>query len=411
MNSSERIRAAVMHRQPDRVPVDFGSGSSTDISAWSYDRLVKASGIQDKRNRVYDPIQMLSMPSMELMERFGVDALNAGRNYSTDWKPFVTPDGLEVEVPGYFQTETEENGDVYALNRQGVRVAKMPVGANFFDQVTFPYDQGYPEDFSHMQEDLQLSMWHACQRDPYQFSGQPGFWKKIREQILAMKQAGYATVVAAGCNYFETGFMTRRYDNILVDLMIDKAEVRRYFDALEERFFASLEVICREVGDVVDVVRLADDMGTGQGSMFSKDLYMEMIQPYHKRVNEYIHSHSNMMTFLHSCGSVYELLPGIIDAGYDILNPVQINAKDMQPEKLKREFGRDICFWGGGCDTTEVLPYATPAQVREHVLHNMEVFSKDGGFVFATVHNILSDVPAENILAMFDAVKEFNGGK
>jgi uroporphyrinogen decarboxylase len=167
--------------------------------------------------------------------------------------------------------------------------------------------------------------------------------------------------------------------------------------------------VCAAVGDVCDILRFGDDLGMDTGPFMSPQTYREFFKPHHARLCAYVHAHSGMKTFLHSCGSLYELLPDLIEAGYDVINPVQTNCRNMEPERLKREFGKDICFWGGGCDTQGVLNRGTPELVREHVLRRLDVFAPCGGFVFNTVHNILADVPPANIVAMFDAVREFNG--
>ena len=171
----------------------------------------------------------------------------------------------------------------------------------------------------------------------------------------------------------------------------------------------TLAKVCEAVGDVCDILRFGDDLGMDSGPFMPPRLYRELFKPHHTRLCDYVHRHSGMRTFLHSCGSLHELLPDLIEAGYDVINPVQTNCRDMEPERLKREFGKDICFWGGGCDTRDVLNRATPAKVRQHVLERLKIFAPSGGFVFNTVHNILPDVPPENIVAMFDAVREFNG--
>jgi uroporphyrinogen decarboxylase len=177
-----------------------------------------------------------------------------------------------------------------------------------------------------------------------------------------------------------------------------------------EMHLANLEKVCNAVGDVVDVIRFGDDLGMTTGPFMDIDTYRLLFKPNHKRLCDYVKENSNMKIMLHSCGSIYQYIPDLIECGYDILNPVQTNCLDMEPEKLKNEFGKDITFWGGGVDTAKVLPEGTPEEVRKQVLERCEVFSKDGGFVFNTVHNIMPDVPPENIVAMYDAVREFNGG-
>jgi uroporphyrinogen decarboxylase len=215
-------------------------------------------------------------------------------------------------------------------------------------------------------------------------------------------------MIVVGCNLFEWGTFLRRIDNFLVDLVLNPAEVERLLDALMERHLATLEKVCQAVGDVADIARFGDDLGTDQAPFKAPALYRKLFKPRHTILCDYVKKHSKMHTFLHSCGSIYALMPDLIEAGFEIINPVQINARDMEPERLKRDFGRDVTFWGGGCDTRRVLNRASPAQVKEHVKQLLEVFSPGGGFVFNTVHNILPDVPPENIVAMFEAVEEFN---
>jgi uroporphyrinogen decarboxylase len=198
-------------------------------------------------------------------------------------------------------------------------------------------------------------------------------------------------------------------DNFLMDLFIDEANVERLLEVLMESHLATLEKVCAAVGDVCDILRFGDDLGIDSGPFMPPEIYRKLFKPRHTRLCEYVHSHSTMKTFLHSCGSIYKLMPDLIEAGYDVINPVQTNCVDMEPERLKTEFGRDICFWGGGCDTRSVLNRGTPAEVRDHVRERLEILSPGGGFVFNTVHNILPEVPPQNITAMFEAVAEFGG--
>jgi uroporphyrinogen decarboxylase len=168
--------------------------------------------------------------------------------------------------------------------------------------------------------------------------------------------------------------------------------------------------VCQAVGDVADILRFGDDLGMDTGPFMSPETYRQIFKPRHTILCNYVKEHSQMHTFLHSCGSIYRLLPDLIEAGYDIINPVQINIRDMEPERLKKEFGSDITFWGGGADTRHVLNRAAPSEVKDHVKQLLDIFAPGGGFVFNTVHNILPDVPPENIVAMFEAIDEFNGG-
>ncbi len=253
-------------------------------------------------------------------------------------------------------------------------------------------------------------LWQAMAHSPWDKAGNPGFWDQLRKNVLHLRETtDKALVITAGCNLFEWGTFLRRMDNFLMDLFIDQENIEKLLDALMEIHLATLEKVCATVGDVVDVIRLGDDLGMDSGPFMPQDIYQQLFKPRHKKLISYIKDNSNMATLLHSCGGIFPILADLIDAGLDIINPVQTNAYQMDPVNLKKEYGNDITFWGGGIDTRSVLNNGTTDEVRKQVLERMEIFSKGGGFVFNTVHNILPDVPPENIIAMTDAVKEFNG--
>jgi uroporphyrinogen decarboxylase len=216
-------------------------------------------------------------------------------------------------------------------------------------------------------------------------------------------------MIVCGCNLFEWGTFLRRMDNFLMDLYTEPEQVDALLDALMAQHLAALEKVCAAVGDVCDILRFGDDLGMDSGPFMPPSLYRKFFKPRHTQLNAYVHRNSRMKTFLHSCGSIYELLPDLVEAGYDAINPVQTACRDMDPVRLKKEFGRDICFWGGGCDTRAILNRGTPEQVKEDVRRRMDILSPGGGFVFNTVHNILPEVPPRNIVAMFEAVEEFGG--
>jgi uroporphyrinogen decarboxylase len=177
-----------------------------------------------------------------------------------------------------------------------------------------------------------------------------------------------------------------------------------------EVHLATLDKVCSAVGDVVDVVRFGDDLGTDTGPFMAPATYRELFKPRHMQLCDYVHKHSGMKTFLHSCGSIYSLLPDLIECGFDVINPVQTACYQMEPERLKAEFGKDITFWGGGADTRKTLNHGTPQEVKDDVRRRMDILAPGGGFVFNTIHNILADVPPENVVAMFEAVAEYGGG-
>jgi uroporphyrinogen decarboxylase len=419
MTSRERVLAAINHREPDRVPVDLGATPSSGISTIAYYNLKRHLGITEGHTRVYDVVQQLAQPEDFILDRFGIDAVDVGRTFNArdeDWCDIVLPpvpatngESITVQFPAWFKPVVREDGAWDGYSSDGTRVATMPSGATFFDGTVHPYLDGYPADYRDLPAAMGKIHWSALVHSPWDSAGQPDFWQRLRANALALRQnTDRAIMVVAGCNLFEWGTFLRRIDNFLADLAVDQAHVEKLLDALMEQHFATLEKVCAAVGDVVDILRFGDDLGTGNGPFMSPATYRKLFKPRHAILCDYVHRHSGMKTFLHSCGSIYKLLPDLIEAGYDVINPVQTNSRDMEPERLKREFGRDICFWGGGADTRDVLPNASPAEVKDHVKRRLEIFAPGGGFVFNTVHNILPDVPPENIVAMYEAIAEFS---
>lgn len=411
MTARERILAAIEHRQPDRVPIDLGATPSSGISAIAYGRLKAHLGLGEGSTRVYDVVQQLAQPEEALLTRFGVDVVDVGRAFNTEasaWRPTALADGQAAEYPAWFHPEPQADGGFTARMPDGLDIAYMPKGGTFFDQTYFPYLDGYPADFANLSTEMSRILWAALVHSPWDHAGERGFWEDLRAKALALRHASdRALMIVVGCNLFEWGTFLRRMDNFLMDLVLAPKQVEALLDALMERHLATLEKVCRAVGDVVDVVRFGDDLGTNQGPFMAPKIYRELFKPRHAALCTYAHRHSRMKTFLHSCGSIRALLPDLIEAGFDVLNPVQTNCRDMEPERLKADFGADLCFWGGGCDTRRVLPEGSPAEVKEHVKRRLEIFAPGGGFVFNTVHNILPDVPPANIVAMFEAVAEF----
>lgn len=412
MTSRERVLAAVEHKDPDKVPVDLGATPSSGISAIAYGRLTDYLQIENSRTRIYDVVQELAQPEESVLNRLGIDAVDIGRTFNTkdtDWYDITLSDGSTAQFPAWFHPRREGSA-LKAYHPDGTHIATKPEGATFFDQAYFPYVDGYPDTFDDLPEAMSKVLWAAMVHSPWDHAGEEGFWQQLRERALRLREeTDYALVVVAGCNLFEWGTFLRRLDNFLMDIYADPYNVERLLDALMEIHISTLEQVCSAVGDAADILRFGDDLGMDTGPFMSPEKYRKLFKPRHSQLCEYVHKNSTMKTYLHSCGSIYKLIPDLIDAGYDILNPVQTSAAEMDPAGLKREFGRDVCFWGGGADTRTVLNNGTPEQVREHVRERLEIFSPGGGFVFNTVHNIMPDVPPQNILAMFEEIRAFNG--
>jgi len=411
MTSRERILTSIKHQQPDRIPVDLGSTPSSGISAIAYNNLKNHLGIEQGNTRVYDVVQQLAQPEDVILDLFGIDVLDIGRTFNThdaDWYNITLADGSEAQYPFWFRPVKQADGSWSAFSADGTLIAKMPDSGMFFDQTCFPYIDGYPSDYRDLPQAMAKVLWAALVHSPWDHAADDGFWVSLREHTLALKKnSERALMIVCGCNLFEWGTFLRRMDNFLMDLVAEPYQVERLLDALMEQHLTTLKKVCEAVGDVVDILRFGDDLGMDDGPFMSPDIYRRLFKPRHKQLCNYVKKHSQMFTFLHSCGSIYSVLPDLIEAGYDIINPVQTNCRDMEPTRLKQEFGRDITFWGGGCDTRQVLNCATPAEVKSHVLERLEIFAPGGGFVFNPVHNILPEVPPENIVAMFEAVREF----
>ena len=411
MNSRERILAAVEHREPDRVPVDMGSTPSSGISAIAYGNLKRHLGITAGHTRIYDVCQQVAQPEDAILNRFGVDVVDIGRAFNTrdvDWYDVTLADGQTGQYPARFHPELQPDGSWIARNKNGVDLAYMPAGGTFFDQTCFPYLDGYPADYRDLGGAIGMVHWAAFAHSPWDHAGEPDFWNQVRQKALELRRASdRALMLVIGCNLFEWGTFLRRLDNFLMDLLTEPEQVEALVEALMELHMAGLKKACEAVGDVADIMRFGDDLGTNGGPFMSPAIYRRFFKPHHAKLCAYVHKHTPMKTFLHSCGSIHAVLPDIIEAGFDIINPVQTNCRDMEPERLKKDFGKDVCFWGGGCDPKTVLNNAAPAEVKDHVKRRLDVFMPGGGYVFNTVHNMLPEVPPQNIVAMFEAVREF----
>ena len=370
MNSRERLFTALKHQEPDRIPIDLG-GLPSGIEVEAYDNLKKLIGFQgETKTFVRDHAEI----DESVLERFGVDT-----RY------------IRIKPPrGY--TRTLDKNNSYA-DIWGTRWAKPP-SSLYWDMVDYPIKEP-------TMEALRNYSWP----DP----DDPGLVEGLRERAKKLYETtGYALVVdLTGFGVFEQGWALRGMENFFMDFAADQ----RFAEALMQRV-ADYKIslwghILDAVGEYVQVVMEADDMGTQQGPMVSPEAYRRLIKPAQKRVWQFIKSRTHAFLFLHSCGSVREFIPDFIEMGLDILNPVQVAAKDMDPVALKREFGKDLTFWGGGCDTQHVLPFGTPDDVEKEVRRRVSELAQGGGFVFNQVHNIQPHVPPENILRMFETALRY----
>ncbi|MDR2630962.1 MAG: methyltransferase [Spirochaetaceae bacterium] len=411
MSSRDYVLQSINHQQPEKLPLDLGGTPSSGISAVGYNKLKHALGINDRNNRVYDVVQQVAQPELNVLDALDVDVLCVGRTFNErpeDWYDVTLADGSLAQYPVWFRPVPAEKGGYNYYDEDGDMLARMPAGGTFFDQTYFPYIEEYPPDYRDIQKAMNKVLWQKLAHSPWDNAGLPDFWGELRRRVQKLREeSDRALIITCGCNLFEWGTFLRKMDNFLMDIYTEEDEVIRLVDTLMEIHLASLEKVCNAVGDLVDILRFGDDLGMTTGMFMSREKYQKIFKPRHTKLCEYVHKNSKMKTFLHCCGSIYPIMGDLIEAGYDIINPVQTTAKDMDPARLKKEFGKDITFWGGGCNTQSVLNQCTPQEVYDHTRKMIDIFFEDGGFVFNTVHNVLSDVPEENMLALYRAVGEY----
>jgi uroporphyrinogen decarboxylase len=407
MTSRERVLCTIAHRQPDQVPVDLGASTVTGISAIAYNRLRDTLGL-DGRTRVHDVVQQLAFVEEPVIEKFGVDVLDLNRVMMNDveWYPVTLGDGSAGYYPEWYRPEVTLEGSWVMRDHLGREISKMARNGTVFDQTFFPWETGYPEDFDTIDEAFRSISWTAHSHNKFIHIDH----RELRKRAIQLRQStDKALVMSGGVKLLELGFFLRRMDHMLMDLLADHKNLSRLLDKLTDLHLAGLEKKIGAVGDLVDVIRFGDDLGMTTGPFMDLETFRKFFKPRYRELCNYVKMHSPMKIFFHSCGSIRQYIPDLIEIGFDILNPVQTNCNGMDPGKLKNEFGREVTFWGGGVDTSSILPSGTPEEVRRDVLVRCEILSESGGFVFAPIHNILPEVPAENIIAAYEAVREFNG--
>lgn len=405
--SRQRVIDALNHVQPDRVSVDFSGHRSSGINPETYRKLRQLLGLPERPIKVYDMVQQLAVLDEDVLERFGVDTIELGRGFclrDEDWRSWTLTDGSECLIPAYIDVRKE--GDKWWLyNTDGRPVGVQKPGMNFFDQTYWPYLDGVPDDLSHLSEDLGSAMWSIPSPPNRQDVDDAAF---IEGAKALRASTDRAIIGLFGGNMFEIPQFLCRIDKFLMLMASEPKTVHRLLDALVEMHLKNLEKFLGAVGPYIDIILFGDDLGMQSGPQLSPKMYREFLKPRHSLLWHRAKELANVKVMLHCCGGIRPLLDDLIEAGLDTTNPVQTSCRGMEPAGLKRDFGDRLCLWGGGCDTQTILPNATPEEVRRHVLARLEILAPGGGFVFQQVHNILANVPPENIVAMFDAVREFN---
>ena len=396
ITSRERVLAALRHEESDRVPIDFGGMASTGIMAIAYARLKEYLGITGGDIRVFDMSQQLAEVETEILTRFGVDVISLenslGETQPNSWKSWQLPDGTPCQVPAGVDLRPAEDGG-WLIWENGIPVQRMSPDSLYFSSIFHP--------LAEMTTSAELKQFPrpVITDEELQFI-------QMRAKDL-YENTDFAIMASFGGNILEVGQSLRGWGQFMLDLATGGAFVEDLIGGIVETHQTNLTLFLEAIGDYVQIIQFGDDLGTQDRPQLSRRMYRQYIFPGHQQLYQYVHQNSNCAVFLHSCGSIYPLIPDLIEAGVDILNPVQTSAADMEPEKLKSEFGDQITFWGGGCDTQQVLPNATPTEIRQHVTKRINILAPGGGFVFNPIHNIQANIPPENIVALFDAARKY----
>jgi uroporphyrinogen decarboxylase len=379
MTPRERVMLALDHKEPDRIPIDLGGTIVSSIAKSSYVALKRHLGLPLEDIKMLDYVQQLPYVDEPLMQRFGVDLRMVQL-------PAATTAGVDIF----------EEGDYYAfIDRWGSKLHMPKQNGFYFDWVDFPIKEPTME---------ALDTYHWPRPDPVEVN------VKLAERARRLyENTDYALVGSAviGGGIFEQPARTMGLPNFLMALVSEPAFADRLMDKITDIYIESCNNYLDHVGQYIHVFTFWDDVAGQNGWLIRPELYRKMIKPKQRRLVNAIKKKTNAKLFYHSCGATRDLIPDLIDLGFDILNPVQVSAKGMDTGKLKQDFGRDITFWGGGVDTQHVLPFGKPQEVADEVKRRIDDLAPGGGFVFAAVHNIQALVPPENIVAMFDTALEY----
>jgi len=411
MTSRERVRCALNHEEPDRVPIDFGGHRSSGIAAIAYAKLKEVLGIASGDIYVYDMVQQLAIVEPEVLDAVGADAVELGRGFlldDADWKDWTLPDGTPCKIPRFINVE-KRGTDSYLLADDGVDLAIQKDGCLYFEQIHWPWLERNPDeqDFADLEDALAHTMWTGIPTPSAHIPLTHDGCRRLADGARKLRESTDRAIIGLfGGNLFEVPQFLYRIDTYLTHMGLHPEACERLSEALCRFYMPRLESWLGAVGPYIDVILFGDDLGGQNGPVMSSEMYRRYYKPWHsrlwKRAKE-LAPHVNI--HLHSCGGIEPLLNDLIDAGLESSNPVQITCVGMDPKHLKDTYGERFTFWGGGCDTREMLPRGTPAGIERHVRDLLRIWRPGGGYVFQQVHNVLADVPPANILAMLKAAR------
>jgi hypothetical protein len=408
MTSRERVQKAINFEEADRVPIDLGGLKASDIAVETYDRLLRQLGLANTPH-VADTPGMVAVVDEPVRKRFALDVMPLDITMipglmapESKWVPRRLFSGTDVLFLPGTRIQEEADGGWVLLDKNGAPSSfHMPKGGYYFDDVSFNRGEAFDAAKFHPVDDIPDEL--LKQVEAYSSQLYEGTDYALLGWGGGVCFLGLSVITDPRSNV--TMGMTNEW---MMMLLTEKETCHEMMDRSVEASIKCLTLLHQAVGDRCFAWGIAsDDSGTQRGEFIKPSLWSEMMKPHYRKLCDWVHKNTPWKTFLHSCGSVYYLIPHFIEAGIDILNPVQTSAANMDPARLKQEFGRKIVFWGGGCDTQSVLGGATPEEVREHVRERLKIFAPGGGYVFTQVHNIQRNVPTENVIAMLDAAREF----
>jgi hypothetical protein len=417
MTGKERIQQALEHKEADRVPVDFGGCAQTTIHVGVIAALREHFGLEKRPVKVEEPYTMMGRIDEDLKRAMEVDVDAIVTLYSffgiarRDWKEYRMNDGLEVLMPGDFNVTRDAQGNIYMHPQGDTSVppsAKMPKGGYYFDAIV----RQHPIDESKLDVQDNLEEFGPITRAEIDFLIEQlkETRKTGRAAFGVVPGAGLGDIACVPAPWMKDPKGIRDIEEWYISTVTRKDFLHRVFDRETDIAIENMAKIHRAVGDGFDIAWVCGtDFGTQTSTFCSPQTFKELYMPYYKKVNGWIHKNTGWKTFKHCCGAMEGFMDAFIESGFDIMNPVQWTAAGMDPEALKKRYGGRIVFWGGGVDTQKTLPFGTPGEVRAEVLRSCETFAPGGGFVFNTIHNVQAGTPTANIVAMLDALKEFNG--
>lgn len=419
MTSRQRIIDAINHRQPDRVPVDLGATGQTGMNASTLYRLRAALGLEEHPIEISEIFQMLGKIDEDMMTYAGADII--GLNNPSNMfgvpdgplKPFTMPDGTPTLIAQGNEYDSKDDGSVYMYpqgNRSVGPSGHMPANGSFFDNINRA--PAFDEDDLTPAEDF---------KDDFGILNDETARYLEKKSKLLYEGTDFAIIGNLGGAGLGDSAMVpgphvlapkgiRSFEDWLMAHMLYPEYIEEVFEMQTQAMLKNLEIYRQAVGDRIQIVWISGtDFGTQNGEFFRLDVFRELYKPYYQRINDWVHKNTPWKTFFHCCGSIVNYLDDFVEMGVDILNPVQLSAKGMDPHMLKEKYGDKLVFWGGGVDTQQTLPFGTPEEVKAQVKERLEILSKGGGYVFAPIHNVVAKTPVENLIAMYEAVKEFNG--